>query len=289
MNGEPAEQSLNRLARQLARLSGSGPAVEPLLSGQFSANYQGKKNVLKNVSIDIAPGEILGLVGQSGAGKSTIAMSILGLLRYRGGSTSGELLFRGRDLMRLPEREMRQIRGKEIALVPQSPIASLNPVLRIGSQMAEALRAHQKIAASEVTARLLKALASVSLPAEEPFLKRYPREISVGQAQRVLIAMATLHHPPLLLADEPTSALDAITQSEILKLFARLNRDLNLAILYISHDLMSVASLCHRIAILHDGQIAECGTPKEIFAHPQHSYSQQLIESLPGVRMAPAV
>ena len=148
---------------------------------------------------------------------------------------------------------MRHIRGREIGFVPQSPVTSLNPALRIGTQLNEAWTAHANGAISQRRDRFLSLLDSVSLPGDDTLLRRHPGELSVGQAQRLLIAMSILHKPSLVIADEPTSALDVVTQSEILKLLARLNRDLNMAVLYISHDLLSVSSLCHRVAILHDG------------------------------------
>jgi len=249
---------------------------DPLLSVRLSAEYSGKGPVLRDVSLDVVEGEIVGLVGRSGEGKSTIASSILGLLPLKGGRCSGQILFQGRDLLLSKEKEMRRIRGREIGLVPQSPLAALNPNLRLGAQLDEAWRAHQ---AGKPEWKPL--LASVSLPAEPAFLRQYPRNLSVGLAQRFLIALAILHRPKLLLADEPTSALDSITQSEILDLFNSLNRRYGLAILYISHDLASVASLCHRVAILNQGTIVECGATAEIFARPRHEYTQRLIAAIP--------
>jgi len=251
----------------------------PLLSMRISAGYRGRAPVLENVELDMAPGEILGLVGRSGEGKSTLSMAILRLLRS--GTATGEIQFRGRDLLTLSEREMRLIRGREIALVPQSPIAALNPALTIGAQFREAWSVHSREPYARFEPRLRELLTSVSLPSEPQFLRRYPAELSVGIAQRVLIAMALVHHPALILADEPTSALDTITQSEILALLAKLNRELQTAILYISHDLLSVASLCHRVAILHQGWIVECGPVSQIFAMPQHPYTRKLIASIP--------
>jgi ABC-type dipeptide/oligopeptide/nickel transport system ATPase component len=203
------------------------------------------------------------------------------LLEHKGASVSGEIRFGGRDLLRLRAGEMRQIRGQEIALVLQSPLASLNPALRIGTQMAEAWRAHQRgAAARQWKSRVLELFERVSLPAEESFLDRYPRQLSVGQAQRILIAMAVLHKPRLLIADEPTSALDAITQSEILDLFGSLNRELNMAMLFVSHDLMAVASLCSRIAILQRGQIVEAGATERMFPDPRTADTRALLEAV---------
>lgn len=262
------------------------PEVDPrsracLLSMRLSAGYRGRAPVVENVEFEMAPGEILGLVGRSGEGKSTIAMAILKLLSIRSGKATGVVRFRGRDLLALSEREMRSIRGREIALVPQSPIAALNPALTIGAQFREAWSAHSPEPYAGFEPRLRELLASVSLPTEPQFLRRRPNELSVGIAQRVLIAMALVHRPALILADEPTSALDTITQSEILELLSRLNDELGTAILYISHDLLSVASLCHRVAILHQGSIVECGPVSQIFAMPQHPYTRKLIASIP--------
>lgn len=252
-----------------------------LLSLNLSVDYPGKPGVLRDVSIEVQRGEILGLVGQSGSGKSTLAMAILRLLNLKNGAAQGRIEFAGRDLMSLKEREMRRIRGKEIGLVLQSPMTALNPSLRIGTQLEEAWRCHGGTRESWKP-RAMDLLKSVSLPAEPLFLRKFPRELSVGLAQRVLIAMAILHRPPLLLADEPTSALDVITQSEILKLFGKLNRELDMGMLFISHDLLAVSTLCHRVAILHEGQIVECAPAAEIFDRPRHEYTQRLIAALPG-------
>ena len=252
----------------------------PFLSLRLSVDYATKRGVLRDVALDMGAGEVMGLIGHSGSGKSTIALSILRLLALKGGKASGSICLRGRDLMRASEREMRAVRGREVGLVLQSPLSSLNPALRIGTQLSEAWRAHAN-GNSEERRCLREALRSVSLPDDDEFLKRYPAQLSVGQAQRVLIAMAILHRPPLLIADEPTSALDPITQSEILALFSALNREREMAILYISHDLLSVASMCHRVAILHNGEIVECAHPDDVFNRPTHPYTQRLVASLP--------
>jgi len=248
---------------------------------RLSVDYRGKPGVLSDVALEIQRGEILGLVGESGSGKSTLALAILRLLAWKGGVVRGKLMLQGRDLMTLSEQDMRELRGRQIGLVLQSPLSALNPALKIGTQLREAWKAHAKGSESDCTCAILSALASVSLEADESLLRRYPAQFSVGQAQRVLIAMSILHRPAILIADEPTSALDVVTQSEILELFARLNREMEMAILYISHDLLSVASLCHRIAILHDGRIAECGRTEQIFCAPRHFYTRRLIDALP--------
>jgi ABC-type dipeptide/oligopeptide/nickel transport system ATPase component len=235
------------------------------------------------VEIEIRRGEVLGLVGQSGSGKSTLAMAILGLLDKKRAQAEGTINFNNSDLLQLSERELRALRGRTISLVLQSPLASLNPALKIRTQLKEAWRAHASGTSADCANAIRTSLESVSLPADDEFQRKYPSQMSVGQAQRVLIAMAIMHRPALLIADEATSALDVITQSEILALFRELNRTTGMAILYISHDLASVAGICDRIAILHEGSIVECGTTHQIFSNPKHDYTQRLMAALPQI------
>jgi ABC-type glutathione transport system ATPase component len=257
-----------------------GPTNDLLLSAHFSVRYA-EKAVLRDVALGIMQGEVLGLVGQSGSGKSTLAMAILGLLNRKRARVEGAIKFQDCDLLQLSERELRERRGRSLALVLQSPLSSLNPALKIRTQLKEAWRAHASGSGDECDHAIRAALESVSLPSDNEFLRKYPSQMSVGQAQRVLIAMAVIHRPALLIADEATSALDVITQSEILALFRELNRGTGMSILYISHDLASVAGICDRIAILHDGQIVECRGTEEIFASPQHEYTKRLMAALP--------
>jgi len=251
-----------------------------LLSTHLSVSYAGKA-VLRDVEFEIRRGEVLGLVGQSGSGKSTLAMAILGLLDAKRSRVEGTINFQDCDLLQLSERELRERRGRVLALVLQSPLSSLNPALKIRTQLKEAWRAHASGSSADCDRAIRAALESVSLPSSDEFLSKYPSQMSVGQAQRVLIAMAVTHRPALLIADEATSALDVITQSEILALFRELNRSTGMAILYISHDLASVAGICDRIAILHEGQIVECSATEAIFANPQHEYTKRLMAAMP--------
>jgi ABC-type glutathione transport system ATPase component len=259
-----------------------------LLAAHLSVRYGEKPAVLRDAEFEIRRGEVLGLVGQSGSGKSTIAMSTLGLLDRKRAKVEGTINFDDVDLLTLRERELRGLRGRKIALVLQSPLSSLNPALKIRTQLKEAWRAHASGPATECDAAIRAALQSVSLPSTDEFLQKHPSQMSVGQAQRVLIAMAVLHRPALLIADEATSALDVITQSEILALFRELNRTSGMAILYISHDLASVAGICDRIAILHEGQIVETGTTEQVLLTPRHEYTRRLMAAMPKMPQRPA-
>ncbi|MGA2269749.1 MAG: ABC transporter ATP-binding protein [Bryobacteraceae bacterium] len=230
-----------------------------LLSVHLSVDYRNKPGVLRDVVFDIFPGEIFGLIGASGSGKSTIALAILRLLETRGGSVRGSVRLEGRELLTRGEKEMRDLRGRKIALVPQSPLSALNPALRLEAHLREAWRAHASSPWKEARGSVQQLLRRLELPADDAFLRRYPHQVSVGQAQRVLVAMAVLHRPALLIADEPTSALDTVAQHEFLDLLHGLNREFAMATLYISHDLVSVAAICGRVGVLMGGRLARCG------------------------------
>lgn len=257
-----------------------------LLSIRLTVSYNDKPPVLDDLRLDVQPGEILGLVGHSGCGKSSLALAILGLLNLKGGKALGSIRWNEHELLTLKEKDWRKLRGKVIAFVPQSPLSSLNPALRLGTQLQEAWKLHGQGGRDRMEEVVFQALLDVGLPATEEFLRRYPSEISVGQAQRVLIGMAIMHRPALLIADEPTSALDAVTQAEILALFGELNRRLGMSVLFISHDLVSAYGLCHRIALIHAGKVVECNTPQAIFFSPQHEFTQKLIAALPTIPSA---
>ena len=252
----------------------------PLMQVRLNAGF-GKRPVLTNLEFDLCPGEALGLVGASGAGKTTLAMALLGLLPWRGGEASGEVLINGVNLLALPAAEARRLRGNVIALVPQSPMTALNPALSLGAHFQAAWRAHASAGRADFDLRLRELLDEVQLPAEDAgFLRRKPPQISVGQAQRVLIALARRHYPGILIADEPTSALDPVTQAEIVRLLRQLTRDRGVGLLYISHDLMSVLQICHRIAVLDAGAIAET-LPAAQLPLARHPATLSLIGALP--------
>ena len=247
------------------------------LCAELWVDYPQKGDVLRGINVEVRSGEILGFVGESGSGKSTLALAILGLLRHAGARVRGSVVLNGIDVLPYTERQMRDVRGRLISLVPQGASGALNPALRIGTQLSEAWNAHSKEGWSGQEARVKQLLTSCGLPGEEDFLRRFPAQISIGQAQRILIVMALLHSPSLLIADEATSALDVITQQEVLHLIGRINREHNMSVLFISHDLPSVAALCHRIAILHEGQIVECGPVRDLLSAPQHPYTKKLV------------
>lgn len=261
---------------------------EILLSAHLCLSYGNKSPILRDVDLDIRRGEVLGLIGQSGSGKSTLAMAILGLLDKKRIRVEGTVAFDGSDLLRLSESDLRALRGRKLALVLQSPLSSLNPALKVRTQLKEAWQAHASGPKADCLAAIRGALENVSLPSDDDFLRKYPAQMSVGQAQRVLIAMAILHRPALLIADEATSALDVITQSEILALFRHLNQTTGMAILYISHDLASVAGICDRVAILHQGEIVELGATEEVLTSPRHEYTQRLMAAMPKMPLLAA-
>jgi peptide/nickel transport system ATP-binding protein len=252
---------------------------EPLLRVRLDAEYNGAP-ALRDVHLELDRGEVLGLVGASGSGKSTLVMSLLGLLPWRGGRASGEVIFERQNLLQLPERDLRGLRGQRIALIPQSPMSALNAAISLESHFREAWKAHERDGHSAFSARVNALLSGVQLPLDPEFLRRRPSQISVGQAQRVLIALALLHKPDLIIADEPTSALDPVTQSQIVDLLGRLNREHGVAILYVSHDLVSVLQLADRIAVLSAGTVVEI-LPVDEIGGARHPATVALLDALP--------
>jgi len=245
----------------------------------------GGNEALHGISLEIAEGEALGLVGESGSGKSVTSLAVLRLLPPSAEAT-GRILFSGTDLLTLPEREMRSRRGREIAMIFQEPMTALNPVMRIGSQIAEAVRAHHpELSRAEVRTRVLEAMHEVALPEPERRLRDYPHQFSGGQRQRILIAMALVNRPRLLIADEPTTALDVTVQAQILALLRRLRESHGLSMLFISHDLAVVAQACGQpgdhIAVMQHGHIVEHARASELFRNPQHAYTRRLLASAP--------
>jgi len=244
----------------------------------------GAKPVVHNISFQIAPGEVLGLVGESGSGKSATSLAILRLLAPNA-VASGQIDFNGRNLLTLSEKEMRSHRGREIAMIFQEPMTALNPVMRVGEQIAEAVRAHHpRIARSELRDRVLEAMQQVALPDAERRLHDYPHQFSGGQRQRIMIAMAIVNRPRLLIADEPTTALDVTVQAQILALLRDLREKHGLAMLFISHDLAVVSQTADRVAVMQHGHIVEEAPAAQLFHAPRHAYTRSLLAAIPTMQ-----
>lgn len=262
---------------------------EPLLSVEnlvveFKTD-KGTVRAVNEVSFHVNPGETLGIVGESGCGKSVTSLSVLGLVPSPPGKVvSGSIMFAGRDLTKVSDREYRRIRGKEISMIFQEPMTALNPVLRIGTQMGGVIKRHQKVGQKEARARALKMLETVGIPAPDKRLDEYPHQLSGGMRQRVMIAMALSCGPKLLLADEPTTALDVTTQAQVMAEMKRLQREFGMAVTLVTHDLGIIAESCERVLVMYCGQIVEEGPVLEIFKRPRHPYTLGLLRSVPVVR-----
>ncbi len=232
------------------------------------------------VSFTMESGERLGIVGESGAGKTLTALAITRLLSENA-SISGDIRFLGKDMLAAGNKEMRDMRGKDIGFIFQDPVASLNPLMRIGPQIEEPLLLHTSLSKEERRERVLQAIRDVDLPEPEITIRKFPHQLSGGQCQRVMIASALICHPALLIADEPTTALDVTVQTQILRLLKRKNQDENVGILYISHDLSLVRRLCTRVIVMYNGNIVETGNVDQVFNHPREEYTQRLIAAIP--------
>jgi ABC-type dipeptide/oligopeptide/nickel transport system ATPase component len=243
----------------------------------------GPVDALQGVTFHVDAGEIVGLVGESGSGKSVTAASILRLVKPPGRVMSGEIWFGGRDLVTAPERTLRDLRGREIAMIVQSPRAALNPLLRIGDQMVDIYRSHVRVSRGQAWSTCIEMLAAVGISDVEQRARAYPHQLSGGTAQRVLIAIALLCRPKLLLADEPTTALDATIQIQILNLLRDLIRELGSAAVLITHDLGVAAHYCQRLLVMHGGRIVEDGAVESVFAHPTHPYTTRLVTASTAV------
>jgi oligopeptide/dipeptide ABC transporter ATP-binding protein len=235
-----------------------------------------------DVSFEIREGETLGLVGESGSGKSVTAFSVMRLVQPPGRIRSGRLLFKGRDLLDLPERDMRQVRGAQIALIFQEPMTALNPVFTIGDQIRETLLVHGRATKRDAPAQAVALLEAVRMPDAAARVRDYPHQLSGGMRQRVLIAMALACRPSLVIADEPTTALDVTIQAEILDLLREMKTALGLSLLLITHDLGVIAGTADRVAVMYAGRIVETGLVRDIFHRPQHPYTRGLLASIPG-------
>lgn len=274
--------------------SGGPPLLEVRNLRTWFSSEAGTARAVDGVSFEVAPGETLGIVGESGCGKTVTSLSLMGLIPSPPGRIveGSSIRFRGRELTTLPPRELRKLRGNEMAMIFQEPMSSLNPVYTVGDQIVEALRLHRKLSRKEARARGVAALREVGIPEPEQRFDEYPHQLSGGMRQRVMIAMALACEPDLLIADEPTTALDVTIQAQILDLLAGLRERRGMAILLITHDLGVVAEVCDRVLVMYAGQVVEAGTVEAIFHAPRHPYTQGLLASLPrletrGERLRP--
>ncbi len=241
----------------------------------------GELEAVRGASLDVRRGEVTGLVGESGSGKSLTALAILGLVPPPGRIVAGSIRFDGRELVGLSEKEYRPLRGARIGLVFQEPAAALNPVLMIGTQIVETIRAHRPIGRAEARRRAHELLRQLAMPDPAQKMRQYPHELSGGQRQRALLAIALAAEPELLIADEPTTALDVTVQAQVLDLIEELRRERQLAVLLVTHDLGVVARACDRVAIFYAGEVVEEGPTDEVLARPAHPYTRALLASVP--------
>jgi oligopeptide/dipeptide ABC transporter ATP-binding protein len=242
---------------------------------------RGTVHAVNGVTFDVASGQTLGLVGESGCGKSVTSLALLGILARNGRVSGGRALFEGRDLLGLKDSELRGIRGREIAMIFQDPMTSLNPVLTIGRQIREVLQQHFDLGRDEAVRRARALLEQVGIPSPDMRLKDYPHQFSGGMRQRAMIAMALACEPKLLIADEPTTALDVTIQAQILDLLRELVAERNTALILITHDLGVVAGMCERVNVMYGGMIVEAGPADALFARPRHPYTLGLLQSVP--------
>ncbi|CEP68112.1 ABC transporter-like [Moorella glycerini] len=250
----------------------------------LSTYFYTRRGVIKavdRVSFEVEPGKLLGLVGESGCGKSVTALSILRLIEPPGRILSGEVWLNGYDLLKIPPGQLRQVRGREIALVFQDPLTSLNPVLTIGTQLAETIVSHEEVSRAEARRRAVELLFRMGLPDPERLMRLYPFQLSGGMRQRVMMAMAISMRPKVLIADEPTTALDVTVQAQILAELKRLQEEMGMAIILITHDLGVVAAMADEVAVMYAGSIVERGPVAQIFDRPAHPYTRALLRSVP--------
>lgn len=244
-------------------------------------DHDAPETVVHDLSIQLDEGEIMGIVGESGSGKSMTALAIAGLLHRGDMEKSGEILYGGKNLLTCPRKDLRLIQGKEISMIFQEPMTSLNPLLKIGRQVEEALRIHTDLSKEERKKKALSMLADVDLKEPEKVYNQYPHELSGGMRQRVMIASAMIMTPKILIADEPTTALDVTVQEQIIKLLLRLCKKNGTSILFISHDLSLVRKLCEKVLVMQNGYVVEQGMVEEIFENPRQQYTKQLLNAIP--------
>ena len=253
------------------------------LTTVFTGDY-GKNISVDHVSFHVDQGEVVCIVGESGCGKSVTSLSIMGLLGRGGAVIDGSVLFDGKDLLTMKEKELDQIRGDELTMIFQDPLTSLNPVFTVGSQLTESIRSHMHLSKEQARERAIDLLTKVGMPDAEQVIRKYPHTLSGGMRQRVMIAMALSCNPKLLIADEPTTALDVTIQAQIMKLLKELQQENHMSMILITHDIGLVANTADRVLVMYAGQIIEEATAEEIFTHPKHPYTKALLNTVPTIR-----
>jgi peptide/nickel transport system ATP-binding protein len=240
-------------------------------------------NAVSGLSFTLSRGETLGIVGESGSGKSVTNLAILGLLNPKRSTITGEILLHGKNLLEASPRELRDVRGKDVAMIFQDPFACLHPMYRVGAQIAEAVRAHQRVSKARAFDRAVEVLDAVGIPNPRERAKDYPHQFSGGMRQRAMIAMALVHNPSVLIADEPTTALDVTVQAQILELIDKVKRDFNIGVILVTHDLGVVAETAQSVMVMYAGRAVEQGAAADVFDRPQHPYTWGLLESMPSI------
>jgi peptide/nickel transport system ATP-binding protein len=243
----------------------------------------GVVKAVDGLSFTVRRGETFGIVGESGSGKSVTCLTALGLINRRAATISGEILYRGKDLLKVSANELRTVRGKELAMIFQDPFACLHPMYRVGDQIVEAILAHVKMPKKQAQARAVELLAAVGIPRPKERFRDYPHQYSGGMRQRAMIAMALVHNPDVLIADEPTTALDVTVQAQILGLIDRVKKDFDIGVILITHDLAVIAETAQSVMVMYAGRAMEIGTREEVFRAPLHPYTWGLLESIPRV------
>tara|TARA_Y100001978_G_scaffold2149_1_gene1833 strand:+ start:1502 stop:2500 length:999 start_codon:yes stop_codon:yes gene_type:complete len=260
------------------------PIIEVKNLKTYFKTDAGIAHAVEDVSFDVYPGETLGIVGESGCGKSVTALSIMRLVAQPPGYyAGGEILFNGESILDMPKNKIQKIRGNKISMIFQEPMTSLNPVFTCGDQIMESIILHQKLSEKEAKEKAIEMLKLVGIPSPERRVEEYPHQLSGGMRQRVMIAMALSCNPSVLIADEPTTALDVTIQAQILELIEKLQKEMGLAVMMITHDLGVIAEICDRVIVMYAGQIQEIATVHELFNNPLHPYTQALMESIPKI------
>ncbi len=283
MASAPTAATSNKTAKHDDRLNPNGTLLDVVDLKTYFKSMDGTVKAVDGVDFSLRPGQTLGVVGESGCGKSVTSLSIMRLVDRPGFLAGGQMMFKGRDLAKISEKEMRDVRGDEISMIFQEPMTSLNPVFTVGNQVREAITEHRKVSKSEANERTVELFRMVGIPSPERRVKDYPHNMSGGMRQRVMIAMALALQPDLLIADEPTTALDVTIQAQILELMRDLRTKNNTAVLLITHDIGVVAEMADEVVVMYTGKVVEHGTVRQVLKTPKHPYTVGLLNSIPSI------